>query len=530
MFFQPPVPSYNIVTSVPAPVGGLNAKDSLVAMPSSDAIVLNNWWPQPYGCSVRKGYTQWASGFGTTVRTIQEWSNITGSSKLFAWDDYGMYDITIAGAIGAPLVTGFTASTVWSCAQVTNAAGNNLIAVNGADDGIIYKASGVARLVLGDGIVANTWAGLNPRNATQLTVHQHRLWAVQKNTASAWFLPPDAIQGTFKEYDFGPLFSRGGYLVFLATWTMDDNSGADDYLVGLSSNGEAVVYSGTDPEDPNAWQLLGVFYIGAPVSSKVAFCKASGDLLVLTQQGVVSMSAQIAARDASQAETMLTSSKIQYLVSQAITASSGYAGWDIKYFPADNMLLVNVPTLVSTRAYQLVVNQLIGAWAIFSGLPASCWGSFGTKSFFGTASGTVLQNWVGNTDNAAVNGTGGTSITAEAQQAYTYFEKHAIQKQVSMYRPNFVLNKPIGMASKIEYDFKSTLMVAPNAAAVPDSGVWDLSSWDIGKWGGGSFVQGSWVQAQGIGQAASLRLTTQSDGEVLWISTDYSLISGEGIF
>src|ERR1700761_8108525 len=68
---------------VPAPIGGLNAVDSIADMPESDALVLANWFPQPPYVQLRNGYSTWATGFPTWVETIMPYSNAVGE-KLFA--------------------------------------------------------------------------------------------------------------------------------------------------------------------------------------------------------------------------------------------------------------------------------------------------------------------------------------------------------------------------------------------------------------------------------------------------------------
>jgi hypothetical protein len=407
-----------------------------------------------------------------------------------------------------------------------------MIALNGLDNGIIYNVSGgIARLVAGDGIVTNTWAGINPANATQPIVHQHRLWVVEKNSTAAWFLPPDAIQGTFLKYDFGPLFNRGGYLAFLATWTIDDGNGAEDHLVALSSNGEAIVYGGTDPTNDTLWGLVGVYFIGSPVSGKVGFCKAGGDLLALTQQGVVSLSAQLVSTKVKEANNPLTSNKIQYLISEAISLYSQYAGWDLKYYPRVNMVLVNVPSVVAGGTAQFAANQITSAWTLFSGMDSSVWGNYDTNPMFGTYDGNVMLAWTGELDGVLLDNTGGQNIITEVQQAYTYFGKLATQKQVSMYKPSFINTLPIAVAAKIEYDFAGSTITVPSPVTLTGSTpLWDTAVWDTALWGGGSEVQKSWIQGEGMGVACSLRMMTQSTGECIWVATDYSVVSGSGLF
>ncbi len=52
-----------MTVTVPAPVGGLNTRDSLTLMPPTDAVRLDNWNPGITALSVREGFQPLASGF-----------------------------------------------------------------------------------------------------------------------------------------------------------------------------------------------------------------------------------------------------------------------------------------------------------------------------------------------------------------------------------------------------------------------------------------------------------------------------------
>ena len=528
MFFGAPVAGVFEPVTVPAPIGGLNARDSLVAMPETDAIVLTNWWAQPYGCSVRKGYIEWSTGLSDEVETLATWVDVDGDEVLFAWAGTSLWDVTTRGAVGTADITGLT-NARWNWVNLTNSAGNNLIAVNGFDNGIIYKAAGLARISAGDGIVANTWAGLNPVDAVQLTVHQHRLWAVEKDSSAGWYLPPDAIQGTFLKYDFGPLFSKGGFLEFLTTWTLDDGNGAEDHLIAVSSEGEAVVFAGTDPNDDTKWGLKGVYFIGAPVSGRRGYVKAGGDQIILTERGAVSMSATLTSTKVNEADNKLKSAKIQFLISELVSTYRTLDGWQLSYFTGINMLMVSIPSVTAGGNVQLVSNQIIDAWSQFSGLDASCWGTFDKTPYFGDYSGRVLKAWTGFSDNVLLDNTGGIGITATVQQAYSYLGRQASQKQVGMYRPTFVVTSDVGYNSAIVYDFKFQVVTDPSLIDAESGSLWGTARWGTGVWGGGTQVQRSWVQAEGMGVAASLLMIIRSDAEVLWVATDYSVVKGNGI-
>lgn len=532
MFLAPIVADTFKPFTVPAPIGGLNAYDSLAAMPEINAIIMQNWWPQSYGASVRKGYIEWTTGLPSTVETLAGWYNLAGSQKMFAWSAAGMYDVSTRGAVGAAIVAGLS-NAKWQTVIITNAVGNNLICVNGADNGIIYTNAGVARLVAGDGIVANTWAGLNPVNAIQVTVHQRRLWAVEINSSKGWYLPQDAVQGTFLSFDFGPQFKHGGYLQYLATWTLDDGNGAEDHLIAMSSRGEAVVYSGTDPVVTTGsfpWSLVGVYFVGAPVAGRRSFAKAGGDQLVLTQQGLVSMTMELVSTKVENKEVPITSRQIQFLISELVATYTLLSGWQIVFHPPINMLVITVPSVVAGGNAQLAVNTITKAWTQFTNMDAACWASHNEQLYFGDYSGKVFQAWTGFSDNVLLDNTGGEGVTTSVQQAYSYFGGRSNQKQVGMYRPTFITGGVVSYNASIVYNFKEEDVAVPSVIPTPSGSLWGTGLWGSAFWSGGNNVQQSWIQARGIGVAASLKMTTLSDCEVLWVATDYTMVQTRGVF
>jgi len=92
--------------SVPAPVGGWNARDSLTAMQPNEAVVLENWYPATTECILRNGYTKWATGITGQVETIMAYSG-ANTNKLFAIAGTVVYDVTAGGTASSSL-TGLT--------------------------------------------------------------------------------------------------------------------------------------------------------------------------------------------------------------------------------------------------------------------------------------------------------------------------------------------------------------------------------------------------------------------------------------
>jgi len=61
--------------SIPAPIGGWNARDSLANMAPTDAVQLVNWFPTPTDVTMRKGYS--VSSILTTATGVRTISSIT---------------------------------------------------------------------------------------------------------------------------------------------------------------------------------------------------------------------------------------------------------------------------------------------------------------------------------------------------------------------------------------------------------------------------------------------------------------------
>lgn len=514
---------------VPAPVQGLNVYDAIVAMADTYAIEMRNWWPQPYGCSVRKGYVEWATGMPATVQTLATWYGTAGTSKMFAWSGTAMYDVSTRGAVGAAVLSGLT-NALWESVCFSNTAGSRMVAVNGVDNAITYTSSGgVQRIVAGDGITANTWAGVAPTSAAHVCVHQRRLWIVKKDTTEGWYLPPDSYQGTFVKFDFGPQMSRGGFLQFLTTWTLDDGHGATDHLIAVTSEGEAIVYSGTDPSSSSTWSLVGVYYVGAPVSGRRAYAKAGGDQLFLTQRGLISMSEELTSTRVNQAQLPLTSLKIQFLISDLIGQFSTLSGWQVVYCAAINMVLISVPSVTSGGNIQLAANQITNAWTEFSDMDSACWSVFHDELYFGDYTGRVYKAWTGYSDKVLLDNTGGVGVTTSVQQAYSYFDNRATQKQVALLRPTFLTTNQLAYSLATVYDFEDIDAGYPRMTTPTSESLWGTGTWGAAIWGGGTKVNQEWVSGYGVGSAVSLKMTTLSDSEVLWVATNYAVVNSRGI-
>ena len=83
----------SVAVSSPSPVGGLNTRDSIAAMPREDATRLDNWFPNVGEVNLRKGFTEHQSPGGTNVDFLMEYH--AGSTRqLIAASNGNLWNAT----------------------------------------------------------------------------------------------------------------------------------------------------------------------------------------------------------------------------------------------------------------------------------------------------------------------------------------------------------------------------------------------------------------------------------------------------
>jgi hypothetical protein len=509
----------------PSPIKGINAFDALGFMPEGYALSLRNMFAQPYGCQVRHGFVQHVVGLPGPVRSLMS-HNLGTDPQLYAVvDDAGdasLYNVTIPNAAGV-METALTGNSVWQHVNFPNPAGVFLVACNGESEPLVIDPTSAAeRLTAGDGTAPYTISGVDPVTFVQVYSHQKRLWFVEKDTTRAWYLPPDQVYGVATDFNPGPNWTRGGTLQQIITWTIDDGNGADDHLAFISSEGEVSVYNGIDPDDALDWRLQGVYFAGAPVSGHRIATRFGGDILMLTQFGIVYMSDLLKSTKVN--PTQENSGRyIQQLVSQAVSLHGDRFGWQPFIFPGQNMVMINVPS-TDTTVFQFVQNDITKAWSEFLGYNAYCWELHQQLPFFGSQGG-VYRAWEQYTDDAIVSDTGqvtlGSPIRSEAQTTFSFFGEGPVQKQFHMVRPVIVSQGQFSLSfsTNIDYAFNAPLYPATFTSFLP--GRWDEDLWDSAKWAGGLMTFMDWLGSEGIGTNASIRMLLQSSSETYWASVDW---------
>lgn len=651
--------------TVPAPIGGLNARDALASMPPTDAIKLDNWFPRATSVDLRNGYVKWATGLPANVETLMTYNNST-LSKLFAASGTAFYDTTVQGAVGAPVVTGLT-NARWQHTNMGTPGGQFLIAVNGADYPRVYNgnlwalyattttsqaigaithvgtlatvrttaahnlmtgnsvtvngvtpaayngtfiitvpapiapvaiasitrvgtlatltttgphglatnaivtisgttpagfsgtytitvtgattftyvmavdpganASVVGTYVvlvntfsytmltdpLADASVVGTYSvfpaitGVDPRLFIHVNLYATRIFFVEKDSTRVWYLPVNSVGGAAAQLDFAPLLNEGGYIVAMATWTIDNSDGVNEYAVFISSQGEVLMYTGTDPSDAANWRKAGRYVIGRPVGRR-CFMRAGSDVVLLTSDGFMPMS-QVLLTDRTQ--RIALSDKITNLVSADLTNYAANFGWQPVFHPGGDKFLFNVPQIAGKMQYQYVMNTITGAWCRFTGWKANSFATMADTLYFGSNLGSTANSaFVAKADFGFADD--GGYVSSEVKTAFQFFGARGREKQITMAKPIFMTGGAIQASIGIDMDFGDAYPATQPSFSGNGGTLWGTKKWNTFPWSSGDNISDDWQSVVGVGDAAALHMRVVSNSTALqWQSIQY---------
>lgn len=475
----------SLTTQIAAPIKGWSSETSPVDAEEGTALIMDNWFPEPESIRLRRGYASHGTGMVGDVETLLVYTSASASA-MFACNAGNIYDVSSAGAVGAAAVSGLT-NDRWQHTMFATAAGQFLVAANGADSVRNYDGS--------------SWTTPTINNVTSSTLiapvaHKFRLWFVQLNSTDLWYLATNAISGDATKFSVGGLLKRGGYVMAAGTWSVDSGNGMDDLFVVWSSEGEVIVYQGTDPSTANTWSLVGVYNSGKPLGRRCMF-QVGGDLALMTEDGVLPISSLIKADRAVANEKALTK-RIRQAYATAVQRARDVFGWQIISHPIRNMALLNVPASGSDPVYQFAFNTITGAWGRFLNWDALCWAQFNNAIYFGSTDGKVYKAETGGTDDGDV-------ISGRVLPAYMHLNARGLLKHVKMVKPIYasdVVAASPDVSVAVDYE------LPPNAGSGDISGLSEFFAWDISTWDGptiwfGDFVNSDWRGTGNIGAVVS---------------------------
>lgn len=488
--------------TVPSPVGGWNARDSLAWMPEKDAVALDNLFPRPTFVELRGGTVDWGTGLPALGQSLLGWNGPAGAGKLFVGTASGIFNVTAQGAVGA------------AAQACTNGKFQKVHFASGSGTQYLFCANGVDALLAFDGTVWTNPAitGVPLANIINLNVFKQRLFLIEKSKLSFWYLPVSSIAGAAAEFPLNQIFTKGGFCMAMATWSLDAGAGLADFATFITSEGEIAVFSGNNPADPANWSLIGVWFVGKPLGRR-CFIKFKGDLLLVLQNGVFPVSWALLSAAVSRQKA--TTDKIQRAFTLAAKSFGSVFGWELCVYPAEDALLVNVPNVEGGIHQQYVMNTTTLAWCSFSGWNAECFEVFGGELYF-AADTKVYKAWNGLADP------GTTDVVGTVKTAFNYFGDRGRQKFFHLLRPILMTSSPLSFKIGINVDFDDAAASAQVQALSATGSLWDVSLFDSAIWGYGDAAQKRWDVApakMGFGAALVMRIATHTT-TVKWPATD----------
>lgn len=391
-----------VTVSLPAPVGGRNLVDAPGALLPIDAQSVTNLYAGNNGLTTRYGTQKWAANVGTSDHNL-EWL-IPTATKLFAVESRGIYDVTTS--TDAPtLKLAFTAGNAFysSSQSFTTIAGDFCLYADERNGYILYTAATDTWAAVASGGGAGQVSGIDPADVAFVATWKERVWLVKRDTAEAWYLPAGLVTGAATRFNFGSRFRKGGSLRGLWSWTIDGGAGIDDHLVAISSAGELLVWSGSDPDVADAFNLVGSWDLGSvPAGRRFAY-NFAGDLLVWTRAGVISVSKLLSGVGVDQAARLTR--KIQPYFATYGTSDAFFVE-----HPQERTL-IGIPW----SNHAVVMSKDTGGWFYyslpFSVMAATAWNG---NAYFAARdpsdNGLVVWKSVTGYDSKERDGTGGTPV------------------------------------------------------------------------------------------------------------------------
>jgi hypothetical protein len=340
-------------------------------------------------------------------------------------------------------------------------------------------------------------------------VFKNRVYYLAREDLGFYYTELFASEGTITHFPLTGIAGRGGVAVAVNSWTVDGGDGVDDYLAIFTSEGEVLVYQGTDPGSD--FQIVGRYFIGKVIGQQ-AMCQVFGKLFVVTERDYIYLP------DALATGGNQGRSKLSGAAKDALSSYSSLVGWKAHYSTSEGLLIVNVPTGNST-AEQHVINVRNGAATRFTGLNARSFADFQGSLYWGSTDGYVYK-YNGYKDN-------GSPITCTSFQAATNLRSNS-EKMVSAYKARLRSESDIGLLSGIAYDYGDTSFTqsVTLAAQQGSDGVLPLDwpfDWNVVP---SIAAKSEWQRGAGRGTYAQLYLQAQITRETEWYGNEFIVEPG----
>ena len=575
-------------TSMAAPIGGWNNRDSLAEMPPLDAVQMVNFFPTPTDVQLRKGWTKTCTGISGKVYTLMNYPTSTGY-KLFAFAGTQIYDATSSTA--TVVFTGLT-NAKWQFVNMSTSGGDFIIACNGVDPVLIYDGTRwafMATTSTAQTISSITRGGTGNLTATLTTASAHGL--ITGNRVSISGATPTEFNGTYTitvtgttTFTYTMATAPSGNATVMGTYTVNGITGVNSntfvninlfknrlyycqnnslsfwYLDVTAISGAATSFAlGAFFRNGGYLQAMGTWTLdaGYGVDDFAVFVSSMGEIIVYqgfdpsdpnnwAMKGLWQMGQTFARRCFFKwgGDLLLLTQDGLIPLTSALQSDR----LDPRINLTDKIYYaVSLAASSYLNNYGWQINYLAEANMLIFNIPTND----GIEQY---VMNTINKSWarftkidancfvVAGDQNMYFGGDGyvgqfftgfsdnGANINGTCQQAYNYFGSSGQLKRFTLIRPIFQTDNGVPtVLCGISTDFDTTPLVnqiAFNPSAI-SVGVWDTGLWDQNTWGGGLVTTKYWQGVTGLGFSGSININVASQGiDFHWASVDYVMENG----
>lgn len=267
------------VLNIPAPYGGLNARDAISGMPSSDAIRLVDWIPRGTYVEEAPIVTTFLYTADTRVFTLAPYEAPGSAGVLIEARESpafsGAWALRNITGTPANLKTGQT-SGIYVVTMFTNL----MVLINGTDTPQVFNGTTCSDLAV---------TGVTMTDLRGCLTFKGRVYYWMNDELAFYYPAAGQYQGALTKFSVDMYAKRGGRVVLCTTITRDGGEGSDDLFVVVTSTGQAILYQGDNPGSASAWEMVGVFDCPLPLGVRSA-TRYGRTTLLQTAEGILDLS------------------------------------------------------------------------------------------------------------------------------------------------------------------------------------------------------------------------------------------------
>lgn len=496
--------------TIPPPVNGWNTRDPISGMDPLYAVETINFVAKAGGVELRDGSLVDSGGMFNTSSAAD---NVVTVAAAPIGTTGALFPFAICGTLESAFVTigcPFNAGPSTGVILGPGAPGNNYCWADTIP--VIYKK---LLFYIGDfagtGVAIKYWNGaallesgitIPDLTIKLVTSYKQRLYFATRvragatYTANLYYGGVDSIAAppAANIYPLESLLTLGGIISYIGTISTGGDA-LEELFVVISDMGEVLVFSGDYPGSPT-WALINRSIIPPPCGPH-AYTKYSGDLLVFTINGLVSLK-----------DSIQNNTGIKYLSENISSAFEGMSalyrygfgtslGWPTyvyfcaAWWPKQELIILSYPTTSSrtSATEQLVLHVPTNSWWKWTGLQVYSMAVVGDDLILGTVNGKILK-MTGYYDEDPLVPAAVLTRDVKLRPAYNYFGDRSASKQFVEARPILKQSEGLTLTMDADVDYQDT--TATNTVTDLTNTAYKLYAPRVGL--------------QGIGRCASIRI------------------------